>query len=89
MDAPFLRVLASGVNVEQERMLTPGAKMSRHVPKLEKDARASFVPVAPTVMALAAEAGDLPQASSFPFPAETATMTPAATALFTASLTGV
>jgi hypothetical protein len=40
-------------------------------------------------MASAAEAGDLPQASSFPFPAETVTMTPAATAFFTASLTGV
>jgi hypothetical protein len=65
-------------------MSTPGAKMSIHDPKLEKDAFVSSVPVAPTVMASAAEAGDIPQASLFEFPPATATMTPAATALFTA-----
>jgi hypothetical protein len=66
--------------LEQETMPTPGAKMSRHVPKLEKDALASFVAVAPTVMASAAEAGEDPQAYVFEFPAATTTTTPAATA---------
>jgi hypothetical protein len=40
-------------------------------------------------MALAAEAGDTPQASTFAFPAATTTWTPAATAFSTASLIGL
>ena len=43
-----------------ERTLTPGAKMSTPLPKLEKLARASFLAsMAPTVMALGAEPGDV------------------------------
>ena len=41
-----------------EVMLDPGAKMSRHVPMLEKDERASLLVVEPTVMALATRAGE-------------------------------
>ena len=50
-------------------MLTPGALISTHVPKLEKLAFASVKLVAPTVIALGALAGDLVQASLFSFPA--------------------
>jgi hypothetical protein len=39
-------------------MLEPGAKMSRHVPKLEKDERESLDAVAPTVIADGALAGE-------------------------------
>ena len=34
---------------QAEVMLEPGAKMSRHVPKLENEERASVLVVAPTV----------------------------------------
>jgi hypothetical protein len=37
-------------------MATPGAKMSTHFPKLEKVAMVSLLLMAPTVMALGAEA---------------------------------
>lgn len=37
---------------------TPGAKISRHVPKFENDARASVDEVAPTVIAATAREGD-------------------------------
>jgi hypothetical protein len=47
-------------------------------------ARLSLLSVAPTVMAEAELAGDLPQASMSSFPAETTTVTPAAVAKFTA-----
>jgi hypothetical protein len=86
MDVPLRLKFPAIVFVRADIMLLPGAKMSMHDPKLEYDALASFVAVAPTVMALAAEAGDTPQASTFEFPAATATMTPPATALFTAKL---
>jgi hypothetical protein len=36
----------------------PGAKMSTHVPKFEKDERASVLVVEPTVMAAATRAGE-------------------------------
>ena len=39
-------------------MSEPGAKMSTHVPLLEKLERASFDVVEPTVIALDAEAGE-------------------------------
>jgi hypothetical protein len=43
---------------QAEVMLEPGAKMSRHVPKLENDERASVLVVAPTVLADATRAGE-------------------------------
>jgi hypothetical protein len=43
--------------------------MSRHVPKLEKDDRASVLVVAPTVFAAATRAGEVVHASVFEFPA--------------------
>ena len=55
----------------------PGAKMSTTEPKLEKDARASAIVVAPTVFALGARAGDVFPASTPSFPAATVTWIPA------------
>ena len=50
----------------------PGAKMSRQVPKLENEARASVFVVAPTVLAAATRAGELLHAFAFELPAATA-----------------
>ncbi len=41
------------------RTLTPGAKISTAVPKLENDALASLASTAPTVIADGADAGDV------------------------------
>ena len=67
-----------------EVMLLPGAKMSRQVPKFEKDARASVVVVAPTVLAAATRAGEVVQASVFELPAAMAYETPELIELLTA-----
>jgi hypothetical protein len=87
MDVPLLIELPAVVFVFAEVMPIPGAKISTHAPKLEKYALESSVPVAPTVIAFLAEAGDVKQASAFEFPPATTMTTPAATALFTAVLT--
>jgi hypothetical protein len=86
MDVPLRLRLSAIVFARAEIMLTPGAKISTHVPKLEKDALESSLPVAPTVIAFVAEAGDVKQAFAFEFPPATTMTTPAATALFTALL---
>src|SRR3954468_24757784 len=62
----------------------PGAKMSTHVPKFEKDERASVEVVEPTVMAAAVRAGETLEAFWFSLPAATAKTTPALMALLTA-----
>lgn len=67
-----------------DRIPEPGAKRSRHAPKLENDARASVVVVAPTVIAFAARAGEELHASALLFPAATAIGTPELDRLFTA-----
>lgn len=67
-----------------DRMPEPGAKRSRQVPKFEKEDLASVVVVDPTVIALAARAGDELQAFALLFPAATATGTPEFARLLTA-----
>src|SRR6185503_1030099 len=67
-----------------ERIPEPGAKRSKHVPKFEKEERASVVVVEPTVIALAARAGDELHAFALLLPAATAIVTPAFERLFTA-----
>jgi hypothetical protein len=84
MDVPLRLKLPTTVLVFAEIMCSPGAKMSMHVPKLEKAALESSIPVAPTVIASVAEAGVVEQASASEFPPATTMTTPAATALFTA-----
>jgi hypothetical protein len=53
-------------------IFTPGAKMSRQVPKLENVARASALSVAPTVIAFGVAAGEELQAFLLSLPAATA-----------------
>jgi hypothetical protein len=65
-------------------METPGAKISRALPKLEKEALVSELSVAPTVKAVGARAGDEVEASVALFPAATITGTPAETVAATA-----
>jgi len=69
----------------EERIPEPGAKMSRQVPKFEKEERESVEVVAPTVIAAGAEAGDAEQASELSLPAATATVTPSLTARWIAA----
>ena len=54
---------------QAEVMLEPGAKMSRHVPKLENEERASLLVVEPTVFAVATRAGEKLHAFAFELPA--------------------
>ncbi len=68
-----------------ERIPDPGAKISRQVPMLENDERASVVVVEPVVMALAARAGEKLQAfAPLLLPAATAIVTFALCRLLTA-----
>ena len=59
-----------------DRIPEPGAKISKHVPKFENEERASVVVVEPTVIALAARAGEKLQAFALLLPAATAIVTP-------------
>src|SRR5262249_39113506 len=60
-----------------DTMLTPGAKMSTQVPKLENEARLSLASVAPTVIAAPTRAGESLHAFWFSLPAAIAYVTPA------------
>jgi len=51
IDVPDMLAAAVVEPLYADEMLEPGAKMSRHVPKLEYDARESLDAVAPTVIA--------------------------------------
>src|SRR6476620_547317 len=82
IDVPEIVLVAVSLVFQDEVMLLPGAKMSRHVPKLEKEARASVFVVAPTVFAVATRAGD--ELHAFGFPAAIAYDTPALIELLTA-----
>src|ERR1051325_4204016 len=62
----------------------PGAKMSTHVPKFEKEERASVEVVEPTVIAAATRAGEEPQASALLLPAAMEYVTPELIELLTA-----
>jgi hypothetical protein len=62
-------LVAVSLVFQDDVILDPGANMSRHVPKFEKDERASVVVVDPTVSALATRAGDELQALVLLFPA--------------------
>src|SRR5262245_57066743 len=85
MEVPLIVLLSASPVFQDEVMLWPGAKMSTHPPKLENEARASVLVVAPTVMASAARAGEVLHASLLSLPAAIAYTTPAATERRTAS----
>src|SRR5687768_5555973 len=84
IDVPLKVAVAVFDVYHADRIPEPGAKISRHVPKFEKDERASLVVVEPTVMALAARAGDELHALALLLPAATAIVTFALCRLFTA-----
>ena len=50
IEVPLMVFVAVSLVFQAEVMLEPGAKMSRHVPKLENDERASVLVVEPTVI---------------------------------------
>src|ERR1044072_1928885 len=84
MEVPEIVLVAVSLVFQDEVMLDPGAKISTHVPKLEKDERASVLVVEPTVMALPTRAGDEVQASVLLLPAAIAYVTPSLIELLTA-----
>ena len=84
MEVPLNVAVAVSELKYDDKIPEPGAKISRHVPKLENDERASVVVVEPTVIALAARAGDELQALALLLPAATAIGTPELERLFTA-----
>jgi len=67
----------------------PGAKISTQEPKLDHDDRESRIVAAPTVMAEAERAGDIPHASFPLFPAATVTWTPASVSYFSKNFPSV
>jgi hypothetical protein len=58
IEVPLIVFVAVSLVDQAEVMLEPGAKMSRHEPKLENEERASLLVVDPTVTALATRAGE-------------------------------
>ena len=62
IDVPEIVLVAVSLVLHADVILLPGAKMSTQVPKFENEERASLVVVDPTVIALAARAGDTLQA---------------------------
>ena len=74
---PETVTLADGDPIHPPVIPAPGAKISTQLPKLENDARASRIVVAPTVIADGALAGDRVHASVDSFPAAATTVIPA------------
>src|SRR6266542_3314128 len=77
-------LVAVSLVIQDEVMLTPGAKMSTQVPKLENEARLSLMSVAPTVIAAGTRAGLKLQALALLLPAAMAYVTPELIELATA-----
>ncbi len=74
-------VVAASLVLDVDRMFSPGAKRSMHAPMFDVTARVSLVGlVLPTVIAAGSAAGDwLHALAPLPFPADTTTVTFAAT----------
>ena len=89
IEVPDHVALAVSEPLFEEVIASPGAKMSRHEPKFENVARTSVAPVAPTVTALAALAGEYRHALTPSFPAATTNTTPSATPRATAAFNAV
>src|SRR5438046_1951960 len=69
IEVPLIVFVAVSLVSHDDVMFTPGAKMSTHVPKLEKEARLSLMSVAPTVMAPGTRAGEKLHALALLLPA--------------------
>ena len=65
MLVPLSTAVAVSVAIPTLWTLTPGAKISTAVPKLENEALASFPSMAPTVIAVGADPGDVFKASCY------------------------
>src|SRR5215211_4679159 len=85
IDVPDMVAVAVSFAMPAETMSTPGAYRSVQVPKFDNDARRSLMSLAAVVMAVAARAGDVRQASRLKLPAATTTVKPAAVARATAA----
>jgi len=80
IEVPEMDLVSVSLRHQHDLMAEPGAKMSRHLPQLEKEDLASTDVVDPTVMAAGTNAGLNPHASLLLLPAATTTVTPYATA---------
>ena len=69
MDVPESVATAYGLPAYVERMFSPGANTSTHLPWLEKYVRSSASVDAPTVIALSAVASEFVHASRLSLPA--------------------
>jgi hypothetical protein len=69
MDVPLIVFVAVLLVAHADVMLDPGAKMSTTLPKFENEERASFIVLAPTVMASLTRAGEELLAFVFELPA--------------------
>lgn len=76
MEVPEIVFVAVVLPIQALVIDCPGAKISTMVPKLEKEALASAIVEAPTVIAPATRAGLLLAASLLSLPAATVTWTP-------------
>jgi hypothetical protein len=85
IEVPEMVFVAVELPIQDEVMAEPGAKMSRQVPVFEKEDLASVMVVEPTVIALAARAGEELQALALLFPAATAITTPSLITFCTAA----
>src|SRR3569832_1916377 len=72
IEVPEMISVAVSLVLYDERISEPGAKISTHVPKFEKDERASVFVVAPTVIALDTRPGEELHALRLSLPAATA-----------------
>src|SRR5262245_19674482 len=76
IEVPLIVFVAVSLVFQAEVIELPGAKRSRHVPKLENEALASVLVVAPIVFAAATRAGEVVHASALELPAAIAYETP-------------
>jgi hypothetical protein len=76
MEVPDKTAVAESSLNQVDKIETPGANKSTQVPKLEKDARASVLPVAPTVIAAGTLAGETVHEFKLLFPAATTYVIP-------------
>src|SRR5215470_728312 len=85
MEVPLSLAVAALLENHADVMPWPGANRSTQAPRLENDARASTLVLAPTVRAWPTRAGESLHASALSLPAAIAYTTPAAIELRTAT----
>jgi len=86
MEVPLIVLPPVSLLTSTDKMLLPGAQMSVHSPKFEKDDFSFFEFVLETTIADGTKEGDMVQDSRLLLPAATTTVTPAAVAASIVSL---